>query len=237
MRGLAMTLALSMAALAACSGEQPVPSDDMAASAAASDDAGMAAAAPASGAGPTFDCTKTESDIEDMVCKSAEFSAMDRELARLYGLAEKTSGMDPARLNELKATQRGWIKGRNECWKASDKQQCVMTSYAMRIHELRQGYANARSADGAGKSMGPVALACKGLDFGISATFVQTDPGAVYLEWKDSSLALAHVQSGSGAKYEGKWDDKTATLFTQGEEAMLTLPGEPERSCAIEEIG
>lgn len=162
---------------------------------------------------------------------------MDRELARLYGLAEKTPQIDPARLAELKATQRGWIKGRNDCWKAADKAQCVMTSYAMRIHELRQGCANARSDDAAGRSMGPVALACDKTDFGISATFIQTDPGAVFLEWKDGSLALGHAPSGSGAKYEGTWDGKKSSLFTQGNEAMLTLPGQAERRCMIEEIG
>ena len=234
MRSAMLFAASAIGLLAACS--QPSGSDGPTASDDPTEEAASAAPA-AAGAGPTFDCTKADGEIEELVCATPEFGAMDRELARLFALAEKGVSNDAARLGELKATQRGWIKGRNECWKADDKKQCVMTSYAMRIHELRQGYANSRSADDAGASMGPVALACKGLDFGISATFIQTDPGAVYLEWKDSSLALAHVPSGSGAKYEGIWDGKQTMLFTQGNEAMLTLPGEPERSCTIDEIG
>lgn len=172
-----------------------------------------------------------------MVCASADLAAMDRELARLYGLAATGPNMKPARLAELKSTQNGWIKGRNECWKAADKAQCVMTAYAMRIHELRQGFADARKVEPAARSMGPLALACPGAGFLVAATFIQTEPGAVYLEWLEYSLALAHVPSGSGAKYQGLWDGKTATLFTKGNEAVLTLPGEAERTCVIEEIG
>ncbi|MGB6188236.1 MAG: hypothetical protein WBF70_06640, partial [Aeromonas molluscorum] len=33
--------------------------------------------------------------------------------------------------------QRGWIKGRNECWKADDLRQCVLTNYQQRITELQ----------------------------------------------------------------------------------------------------
>lgn len=186
---------------------------------------------------PSFDCAKADGEATKLVCADTDLAAMDRELDRLYGLALNGQYMTPERKIELEATQRGWIKGRDDCWKADDKRQCVMAEYAMRIHEIRQGYADARTKDEDGLSSGPVALACDGLDFGISATFVQTDPGAVYLQWKNSGIALAHVPSGSGAKYEGMWDGKLAALFTQGDEAIVTLPGEPERKCRIEEIG
>ncbi|MCB2077912.1 MAG: MliC family protein [Novosphingobium sp.] len=219
--------------LAACSGEAPAP---------AQPEEGAPVEAPAANAhatvaSPSFDCSRADGEAMEMVCSDADLAAMDRELDRLYKLAVATPDMDSARANELKAMQRGWVKGRDECWKASDKRQCVMTSYAMRIHEIRQGYANARSDDGAGASLGPLAFACEGQDFGVSATFVNTDPGAVALQWLENSLALAHVPSGSGAKYEGTWNDQEASLFTQGDEAMLTLPGVSEKKCKIEEIG
>lgn len=40
----------------------------------------------------------------------------------------------------LKAEQRGWVKGRNDCWKSADKRKCVDQSYRRRIAELQARY-------------------------------------------------------------------------------------------------
>lgn len=188
-------------------------------------------------ASPSFDCAKADGDATRLVCDDGNLAAMDRELSRLYGLALSGTNMDAGRKRELETTQRGWIKDRDDCWKAEDKRQCVLTSYAQRIAEIRQGYSDARSRDTEGTSTGPVALACKDVDFLIGATFIQTDPGAAFLSWKEQSVALDHVPSGSGAKYEGTSSGKKAALFTQGDEAMVTLPGQAELTCKVEEIG
>lgn len=37
----------------------------------------------------------------------------------------------------LKAEQRGWVKGRNDCWKSGDQRGCVKRSYDERIGELK----------------------------------------------------------------------------------------------------
>jgi len=187
-------------------------------------------------ANPSFDCAKAEGEAQKLVCSDVDLAAMDRELGRLYDLA-LTGPHAADRKAELQATQRGWIKGRDDCWKEDDKRNCVFSSYAMRIAELRQGYADSRSKDDAGVSLGPVALACEGVDFGIAATFINTDPGGAFLSWKDQSIALGHVPSGSGAKYEGKNYAGTGSLFTRGDEALVTLPGDTERNCKVEEIG
>lgn len=186
---------------------------------------------------PSFDCARADGQAQELVCNDANLAAMDRELARVYALASKDSGLTPQSANELKAMQRGWAKGRDECWKGEDLRQCVMTSYAMRIHELRQGSDNARTDSPDAMSVGPVAFACDGLDALISATFINTDPGAVYLAWRDMSMALDHVPSGSGAKYEGRWDGQTWTLWTKGPEATFTMPGKGDLTCRQEEIG
>ena len=36
----------------------------------------------------------------------------------------------------LKAEQRGWVKGRNECWKEQDKSACIARNYSERMAEL-----------------------------------------------------------------------------------------------------
>ncbi|MFO1429136.1 MAG: hypothetical protein U1F76_03195 [Candidatus Competibacteraceae bacterium] len=37
----------------------------------------------------------------------------------------------------LKAEQRGWVKGRNDCWKAGDQRGCIKSEYEARIRELK----------------------------------------------------------------------------------------------------
>ena len=64
-------------------------------------------------ADPSFDCAKAESDAENAVCASEALAELDVETARLYQLA--VAGVSGARLDELKAMQRGWIKGRDGC--------------------------------------------------------------------------------------------------------------------------
>ena len=43
----------------------------------------------------------------------------------------------PEQQKSERAIQRGWIKGRNDCWKAGDLRQCVEESYQLRITELQ----------------------------------------------------------------------------------------------------
>ncbi|WP_216635544.1 MliC family protein [Croceicoccus bisphenolivorans] len=186
---------------------------------------------------PSFDCSKSDSQATDLVCKTPMLARMDNELQRLYALAESGTYASEERLEELTAMQRGWIKGRDDCWKADDPLQCVTTSYAMRIHELRQGFYDSRQQDAKGITNGPLALACDGADYGVSATFVNADPGVAFLQWLDQSVALVQVPSGSGAKYEGSNYAGKAQLFTKGDEAMFTPPGGEEMTCRIEEIG
>ncbi|WP_046857683.1 lysozyme inhibitor LprI family protein, partial [Pseudomonas sp. CCOS 191] len=62
----------------------------------------------------TFDCgAKTINAMETLICNSQELSSQDRELARTYQAALVKAG---GQADRLKAEQRGWIKGRDECW-------------------------------------------------------------------------------------------------------------------------
>lgn len=188
-------------------------------------------------ADPSFDCTKAESDAENAVCASEALAELDVETARLYQLA--VAGVSGARLDELKAMQRGWIKGRDECWKSSlDLSTCVANEYAFRIMDLRTGYANARSDDASGISLGPKVLDCDGFDAAVGVVFVNGQAPMAVLKWRDRAVALSGVPSGSGAKYESKAGlDGAASLVTKGSEAIFTPPGGAQLSCRIEEVG
>lgn len=86
--------------------------------------------------GPSFKCSANlSSSIETLICASEALSAIDRQMASTYSAALKKAG---SQAKMLKAEQRGWIKGRNDCWKADDKQACVRDSYKQRLVELQQ---------------------------------------------------------------------------------------------------
>jgi uncharacterized protein len=188
---------------------------------------------------PSFDCAKADSSAEEAICASDALAELDIELARLYRLAVKDDTLGADRLAELKAMQRGWIKGRNDCWKSDqDMETCVANAYAIRIHDLREGYSATRSADDQGISLGPVAFDCPDLQAGVSAVFINGDAAMVSLRWLDNVIALPAVRAASGAKYESDiWAGGPSMLWTQGDEAMFAPPGGPEMTCKLDEIG
>lgn len=154
-------------------------------------------------ASPSFDCSKVEKDsIEEMVCQSAELTDLDVKLANAYKAAsQKAANQHP---NLLKAEQRGWIKGRNDCWKSDDKNACVADSYRQRTAELQARYQLI-----AGK--GPVHYACDGNPAKeVVATFYPTEPKSVVAEFGDSSSLMFLQDSDSGQHYVGRNETLTA---------------------------
>ena len=100
---------------------------------------------------------------------------LDRELAKLY---REALAKAPDR-NLLKAEQRGWIKGRNDCWKAPDEKQCMIDQYRFRIEDLRNRYLNAAAAGASKKTAAPKkagryafdkVLKLQGVTFHVQAT-------------------------------------------------------------------
>jgi uncharacterized protein len=171
----------------------------------------------------SFDCEKAEKNAEKLICSDAELAAVDREMARLYKIASDAVNATPD-FTELLDGQRAWLLQRNTCF---DKE-CVAEISVRRVHQLRQAYADARKQGGI--SMGPVAVRCDGQQALIGVTFVNSEPGFAYLEWMDRYLVLPHAPGGSSAKFEGSF----ASFSTQGDDAVMTLPGGKEMKCKVE---
>lgn len=171
--------------------------------------------------GPAFSCAGVEPDgIPAMVCGDEELSALDRKLAGVYAAASKKATNEHPPV--LKAEQRGWIKGRDDCWKADDERGCVHDEYERRIAELQARY---RLVPGTG----PVRFGCDG-DPGneVVVTFFRTDPPTLIAERGDS-VSLMYLQpSASGARYQGRnesfWENRGEALVTWGY-------GAPEMHC------
>jgi len=181
----------------------------------------------------SFDCDKANSSAEKRVCGDVDLAGLDREMARLFRLALRGPHMAPARERELRAMQRGWIKGRDDCWKADDLRACVLDSYLMRIHELRQGYADARREDAQGISDGPLVLECADFNAGIAVSFVHGGVSHAYLRWLDRGVGVTQEPSASGVKYVGRAFDGDYLLWTHGADARFERPEGSPLTCRI----
>jgi uncharacterized protein len=171
--------------------------------------------------GPSYDCGNVQvNSIEELICKDNDLAVLDRKLSIIYSAAAKkaTNEYPPV----LKAEQRGWIKGRNECWKAEDKHACVKDEYKRRIAELQARY---RLVQG----NGPVHFICDENSVNeVIVTFFQTDPPTLIAERGDR-VSLMYLQpSGSGTKYTGRnetyWEH-------QGEASITWGYGAPQMRC------
>jgi uncharacterized protein len=189
--------------------------------------------APAATPNPGFDCTRATGQAEELVCTDAQLSMLDRETSRLYALASHSAQLDTKRRARLRAYQIGWIRGRNDCWKAADLRACVLGSYVTRIHELRRDYPAARGADADGISSGPVGVACEGADQPLAATFIRTDPPLARLESQDRRYIMTLTPTASGARYVTGTHEGEVSLWTKGDAALLQLPGQAAIHCTI----
>ncbi|MGH1408101.1 MAG: MliC family protein [Aeromonas sp.] len=173
-------------------------------------------------AAPSFDCTKASGAVEPLICEDAALAKLDNQLNHLWPKAIKEMSEED-RKNE-KASQRGWIKGRNDCWKADDVRACVEQSYLTRITELQiMG----------GQVMVPSPVGYRCGDSQVVVYFYDETalPSAVINldeRGKDTQQFFAfQTKTASGAKYE----TTDLSLWVKGREARLTRFGQPDSQC------
>ncbi|MFH7564277.1 MULTISPECIES: MliC family protein [Oceanimonas] len=173
--------------------------------------------------GPSFSCEAvTPGSTEEMICNDAGLATQDRQLAEVYEQAQaKAADEHPP---TLKASQRGWIKGRNECWKSADQRTCVREQYQLRTAELQARYRLV-------PARGPFAFSCNGNPANeVVITHFDTEPATLIAEYGDS-VSLMYVQpSASGSRYEGRnesfWEHQGEATVRWGYKA-------PEMTCVI----
>lgn len=89
----------------------------------------------AQAAKPSFECTKGMHEAEALICKDADLTRLDNSLSSLYKTLLKNTPISEQ--HALKAEQSGWVKGRNECWKAENQKDCIRGEYNARINALK----------------------------------------------------------------------------------------------------
>jgi len=157
--------------------------------------------------GPSYDCKKARGSIEALVCADVELGALDRTLAVVYAGARRKA------VNEhppvLKAEQRGWIKGRNDCWKATQQtwitatwtvktvKDCIDAQYRVRTSELQAVW----------RLLPPktVSYACQNNPANeVIVNSFASNPATIRLERGDRTATLWQVGATADGKFEGQ---------------------------------
>lgn len=153
--------------------------------------------APSFAAAPAFDCVKANGTIEKLLCNDEGLAVLDRKMTRVFAAA--IGNLSAADKNKQQTIQRGWIKGRNDCWKADAVRDCVESEYTTRITALQiiGGLVVVPSYVGYVCNTYPAKP--------FTATFYNNTelPSAVLTFGEDQVIAY-RAKSGSGARYQGR---------------------------------
>ncbi|MGH1467135.1 MAG: alpha/beta fold hydrolase [Cognatishimia sp.] len=176
---------------------------------------------------PSFDCAAAVSSAEKAICENPALAELDLRIADWFAQAEERAqsldaGAEDA-TNLLRAYQRGWIKGRDECWKESDLETCIRDAYLLREGQLVAEW----------QLIEPVRTAefmCAGNPANVvTVSYFETERPAVRLEYGDG--IETGVQSTDRAdKYDGSFGkgfidfgEAAELVWTQGEPLACEL--------------
>ncbi|WP_144211142.1 MliC family protein [Shewanella donghaensis] len=180
---------------------------------------------------PSFNCKLAQGQIEELICQNNQLTILDIQLNDVYQqLANK---VEAAEFAQIKPIQRGWIKGRNDCWKAEDMTACVTAAYSSRITELQ-------IAAGVFEVPAAIQYQCGVAENNtltkITAYFYNdtATPAAVFTispsndYLKSTNIALLS-RTASGAKYQGQ----NFSLWTHQNEATLSQFDQADLNCSV----
>lgn len=168
---------------------------------------------------PSFECAQAVSTVEQMICTDPELAALDRLVSERYQAAlekikARTDGTVAAETT-LRAQQRGWIKGRDDCWKSDNPKSCVKFSYLAREGELVAKWALQPEVGQALWTCGPSST------IEITTYFFDTQLPSIRFEIGDTVDAGSLSPTGSGSKYQGSFG---RTIWIKGSEALYEDP-------------
>ena len=180
---------------------------------------------------PTFDCKKANGSVEELICQDNELAQLDQKLSALYKILISQVAPDEVKL--IRAFQRGWIKGRNDCWKSmTSKKACVKKNYLIRISELQ-----VQSGSVMGKQ---VLYDCESTARinndqanNVTVFYYPTDIPSIILTYGILPSEQAYISpSASGSKYLGG----DILFWTKGKEALFKWKQLEEVHCQEHEV-
>ncbi|MGF1790392.1 META domain-containing protein [Photobacterium profundum] len=173
---------------------------------------------------PSFDCDKASSQVEERICTDDALAVLDIKMKKVYEQA--LQNIPDSERSTMKAMQRGWIKGRNECWKGQDERACLEYAYKSRIVALQV-------AGGLIEVPSPVDFDCQNMtDKPVTVVFYnQTDPASALITVGDDQALAFSTQTASGARYDGQ----NVSLWEHQGEASLEWFGTKMQCQAIKQ--
>ncbi len=190
----------------------------------------IAAADPArSQEGPAYDCGEARSEVEVLICGDPGLAALDRRLAGRFGSALAATRALDAGASEaedvLRATQRGWIGGRDACWQANDVRDCVEAAYLRREGALVALWLLEDPS-------GTAAWRCEDRSE-VVTVFFDTALPSVRIERGDVVDVASLAPAASGSRYEGSFG---RSIWIRGEAARYREadPDGSEYRCSLE---
>lgn len=172
----------------------------------------------ASAVSPSFDCGRAEGSVQELICSDAELAGLDRRLDQLYRKA--LDSFPQEEIPTLKATQRGWIKGRDECWKSENIGDCAREAYERRITELE-------IKTGSTMVPAPAIYSCEDGRLLTAYFYNETLMPALILGDGTEQHLLYHALSASGARYEGR----NISFWSKGDRAQYSTFGAESVEC------
>ncbi len=185
---------------------------------------------------PTFDCTEERPhEIEMLICGDEELILLDHKMDAIYkqalAAAQSLDIRADKAVTELKTTQRGWIKERNECWKdIENKKACTISKY-----KRQMAYLQAKWHLGAPGET--VSYTCNEAQTEeVVVTFYsQTAVSSAVIEYGDKQETFVQAESASGTRYVG---DFGKLFWVKGNKAILVWnQNEGEKTCLVREYG
>jgi uncharacterized protein YecT (DUF1311 family) len=174
---------------------------------------------------PSFDCAASDGQVEELICDTPELAALDLRMDTVWQAV--LAVMDDGDMPEpdraiIRAGQRGWIAGRNDCWRSDDVEACVRTEYRTRTARLMAGFGLADSGE-------PTFWSCEGNPADeFVLTFFQTDPPSVRLERGDGQEVMIQTPAASGARYLGAFGKE---VWVKGSEGTFVWPETDTITC------
>lgn len=204
-----------------------------------------AAASPASAAdGPSFDCGKSRTVDEKLICGSPQLMAADRAMADAYRtLLAAIDSLDPRTRDRTRAEQRAWINQRNrDCGLAlgvtlagdADRRQaeyCLTEAFSFRRRELEAALVNLPlSADLVTERVGEANKAQRTLIRASYPRFADArQPGetafnAAMKDYVDGALASFREEAGQAGEEPGGPPEELGSDLTLSYEYQVPTP-------------
>ncbi|MDR6265645.1 MliC family protein [Roseobacter sp. N2S] len=169
--------------------------------------------------GPSFDCAAAETTAEKLICQDPELAALDQLVADRYKAAITViRGLDSGAKSAeeaLHSYQRGWIGGRDDCWKTDDPRDCVAWNYKRREGQLVAQYLLETPSSTATWHCGDSPAN------EVETQFFDTAMPSVRIERGDRVTVGALTPAASGARYDA---DFGQFIWIKGDEAHYREP-------------